>query len=105
MNIDLTRRDFAVDAVDHAHAMIELTKRQPKQTEMVNQILATIEDVYELSFQDNSFDLTISLGVLQWLHNLNKALPEILSFETYLIRCPEYSADERGSQFPVGSRI
>lgn len=77
MAIALAQRGFTVEAVDHAPAMIELTRRQAKQTGMDNRIHAAIEDVHELTFEDQSFDLIVALGVVNWLHDLRKALSEI----------------------------
>jgi ubiquinone/menaquinone biosynthesis C-methylase UbiE len=77
MAIALARRGFTVDAVDHSSAMIELTKRHAKENGMENRIHAAIKDVHELTFNDQSFDLIIALGVVGWLQNLKKALIEI----------------------------
>jgi SAM-dependent methyltransferase len=57
--------------------MIELTRRNTRQAGMANQIRATIEDVHELTFEDQTFDLIVALGVINWLHDPRKALVEI----------------------------
>jgi len=75
--IALARSGFAVEAVDHSAAMVELTRRHARETGMDNRIHAAIEDVHELSFEDESFDLIVALGVINWLHDLRKALAEI----------------------------
>jgi len=75
--IALAKRGFTVEAVDHAPAMIELTRRNTRQAGMANQIRATIEDVHELTFEDQTFDLIVALGVINWLHDPRKALVEI----------------------------
>jgi 2-polyprenyl-3-methyl-5-hydroxy-6-metoxy-1,4-benzoquinol methylase len=75
--IALARRGFAVEAVDHAPAMVELTRKHAKETGMDSLIQTAIEDVHQLSFEDESFDLIIALGVINWLHDLKKALAEI----------------------------
>jgi ubiquinone/menaquinone biosynthesis C-methylase UbiE len=77
MAIALVRRGFAVDAVDHSSKMIELTKRHAKENGVENRIHAAIEDVHELTFNNQSFDLIIALGVVGWLYDLKKALIEI----------------------------
>jgi len=77
VSIALARRGFAVDTVDHSSAMIELTKRHAKENGVENRIHVAIEDVHELTFNDQSFDLIIALGVMGWLHDLKKALIEI----------------------------
>jgi ubiquinone/menaquinone biosynthesis C-methylase UbiE len=75
--IALAKRGFTVEAVDHAPEMIELTRRNTRQAGMANQIRATIEDVHELTFEDQTFDLIVALGVINWLHDPRKALVEI----------------------------
>jgi 2-polyprenyl-3-methyl-5-hydroxy-6-metoxy-1,4-benzoquinol methylase len=75
--IALARRGFMVEAVDHAPKMVELTRRNAREKGMDNRIHAAIEDVHELSFEDGSFDLIVALGVINWLHDLKKALNEI----------------------------
>jgi 2-polyprenyl-3-methyl-5-hydroxy-6-metoxy-1,4-benzoquinol methylase len=77
MAIALARRGFAVEAVDHVHAMIELTQTHARQTGTANRIHASIEDIHELTFEDESFDLIVALGVMHWLHDLRKAMLEI----------------------------
>jgi 2-polyprenyl-3-methyl-5-hydroxy-6-metoxy-1,4-benzoquinol methylase len=75
--IALARRGFAVEAVDHAPKMVELVTRHARETGMDNRIHTGIEDVHELSFEDGAFDLIVALGVINWLHDLKKALAEI----------------------------
>ena len=75
--IALARRGFAVEAADHSPAMVELTWRHARDTGMNNRIHTAVEDVHELSFEDESFDLVVALGVINWLHDLRKALTEI----------------------------
>ena len=58
--------------------MIKLTLRHAKQTGTANQIHASIEDVHKLTFEDESFDLIIALGVFHWLYDLRKAIREIV---------------------------
>lgn len=76
MAIALARRGFAVEAVDHSPAMIKLTRSHARQTGMDNRVHATIEDVHGLTFEDESFDLIVAMGVMHWLHDLRKALLE-----------------------------
>ena len=75
--IALAKRGFVVEAVDHAPAMIELTRMHARQVDMDNKIRAAIEDVHQLSYEDKLFDLVVSLGMINWLYDLRKALGEI----------------------------
>jgi ubiquinone/menaquinone biosynthesis C-methylase UbiE len=75
--IALAQRGFRVDAVDHAPSMVQLTRRHARETGMDRLIHTAIGDVHELSFEDESFELIVALGVINWLHDLKKALAEI----------------------------
>jgi ubiquinone/menaquinone biosynthesis C-methylase UbiE len=75
--IALAQRGFAVQAVDHAPEMIELARRHVKQAGFDDRVHTSIEDAHKLSFEDESFDLVVSLGVINWLYDLKKALAEI----------------------------
>jgi ubiquinone/menaquinone biosynthesis C-methylase UbiE len=75
--IALARRGFTVEAVDHSPSMAELTRRHARETGMQNRIHTKIEDAHALSFEDESFDLIVALGVINWLYDLKKALTEI----------------------------
>jgi ubiquinone/menaquinone biosynthesis C-methylase UbiE len=57
--------------------MIELTKKRAKENGLENRIHVAIEDVNELKFDDQSFDLIVALGVMGWLPDLKKALIKI----------------------------
>lgn len=73
----LAQRGYTVQAVDHVPAMVELTQRHARQKRVDNRVHATIGDVNELRFDNESFDLVVALGVLSWLQDLRKALVEI----------------------------
>lgn len=73
----LACKGYGVDAVDHSSTMVEMTKRYAKQNGVESRVRVAIEDVHELKFNDQSYDLIIALGVVGWLHDLKKALNEI----------------------------
>lgn len=75
--IALAQRGYTVQAVDHAPTMIELTQKHAREKGVDNRIHAAIEDIHELTFENQSFDLVVALGVVIWLHDLRKALVEI----------------------------
>jgi ubiquinone/menaquinone biosynthesis C-methylase UbiE len=77
MAIALAQRGFVVQAVDHAPEMIELARRHVKHAGLDDRVHTSIEDAHKLSFEDESFDLVVSLGVINWLYDLRKALVEI----------------------------
>jgi 2-polyprenyl-3-methyl-5-hydroxy-6-metoxy-1,4-benzoquinol methylase len=77
MTAALAKRGFFVEAIDHAQAMVDLTVEHAKQTGIVNQVNACTGDIHELSYESQSFDLIIALGVVPWLHDFKKALKEV----------------------------
>ena len=77
MTTALAKRGFVVEAIDHAQAMIDLTLEHARQTGVENRINACTGDIHELSYEDQSFDLIVALGVIPWLHDYQKALAEI----------------------------
>jgi 2-polyprenyl-3-methyl-5-hydroxy-6-metoxy-1,4-benzoquinol methylase len=77
MTAALVKRGFFVEAIDHAQAMVDLTIEHARQTGLVNQINACTGDIHELSYENQTFDLIIALGVIPWLHDFQKALTEI----------------------------
>jgi ubiquinone/menaquinone biosynthesis C-methylase UbiE len=78
MTAALAKRGFVIEAIDHAQAMVDLTLEHARQTGIVNRISACTGDIHELSYEDQTFDLIIALGVIPWLHDFQKALTEII---------------------------
>jgi ubiquinone/menaquinone biosynthesis C-methylase UbiE len=74
----LAKRGFVIEAIDHAQAMVDLTKEHLKQKGVVNRISVCTGDIHDLSYEDQTFDLIIALGVVPWLHDFRKALTEII---------------------------
>jgi ubiquinone/menaquinone biosynthesis C-methylase UbiE len=77
LTIALAKRGFAVEAMDHAQSMIDLTLEHAKRMGIDNRINACTGDIHELSYRDQSFDLIVALGVIPWLHDFQKALAQI----------------------------
>ena len=40
-------------------------------------VFASVEDAHEFTFEDNTFDLVVAIGVIHWLHNVKQVLKEI----------------------------
>jgi ubiquinone/menaquinone biosynthesis C-methylase UbiE len=78
MTAALAKRGFVIEAIDHAQAMVDLTLEHARQKGIVNQISACTGDIHELSYESQSFDLIVALGVVPWLHDFKKALTEII---------------------------
>ena len=77
MTAALVKRGFLVEGIDHAQAMVDLTLENARQKGIANRINVCTGDVHELSYEDQTFDLIIALGVIPWLHDFKKALTEI----------------------------
>ena len=77
MTAALAKRGFLVEAIDHSQSMVDLTIEHAKQTGIANQINVRTGDIHELSYENQTFDLIIALGVIPWLHDFQKGLAEI----------------------------
>jgi ubiquinone/menaquinone biosynthesis C-methylase UbiE len=77
VSVALAKKGFTVDALDCAPSMIKATCKHAKLIGVDNRIQATIGDVHNLAFRDQSFGLVVALGVTPWLHNLKRGLLEI----------------------------
>jgi len=78
MTLALAKRGFLVEAIDHSQVMVDLTVQIVKQNRLEKSINVHAGDIHELSYENESFDLVIALGVVPWLRDVNKALHEIL---------------------------
>lgn len=74
--LTLADRGFQVDAIDHAPAMVEMARLQVKRPSMEHRVQVDVGDAHDLSYPDGTFDLIVGLGVVVWLHDLNKGLAE-----------------------------
>ena len=77
MTVALAKRGFLVEAIDHSQSMVDLTAKEVKREGFDKQVMASVGDAHELSYNDESFDLVVALGVLPWLHDNQRALKEI----------------------------
>jgi ubiquinone/menaquinone biosynthesis C-methylase UbiE len=78
MTAALAKRGFTIEAIDHAQGMVDLTLEHARQKGILSQISACTGDIHELSYETQTFDLIIALGVIPWLHDFRKALTEII---------------------------
>jgi SAM-dependent methyltransferase len=75
MAADLAERGLTTYGVDASPAMIELTKECAAARDLV--VHASVGDVYGLPYPDDTFDLSIAVGVLPWLREPDRALSEL----------------------------
>ena len=77
MTASLAKRGFVIEAIDHAQSMVDLTVEHARQRGILSQISACTGDIHELSYEDQTFDLIVALGVVPWLHDYKQALTEV----------------------------
>ena len=75
--VALARRGHRVEAVDAAPAMIDLTRRSAASAGLQDRITASIGDIDQMAFPDNTFDLVLTIGVTPWLSSLTTAVQEV----------------------------
>jgi ubiquinone/menaquinone biosynthesis C-methylase UbiE len=75
--LELARRFRRVDAVDTAPWMIELTSRRVAAAGLDGAVRVRRGDVYELPYQEGSFDLVLGLGLMPWLQSPAAGLAEL----------------------------
>lgn len=75
--IALAQRALRVQAIDSTEAMVELTRLHSEGCGVGELLSVEVGDVYALSFEDNSFDLVVALGVIPWLAHPELAIMEM----------------------------
>jgi ubiquinone/menaquinone biosynthesis C-methylase UbiE len=77
-SVTLARWGYRVHAVDHAPAMVELTRQTVEQAGLTNVVTPALADICCLrQFEDNRFGLVLALGVIGWLESPEQALREM----------------------------
>jgi predicted ATP-grasp superfamily ATP-dependent carboligase/ubiquinone/menaquinone biosynthesis C-methylase UbiE len=74
--VAIAERGYRVHALDAAPQMIELTTRAARAAG-VRRLTTSVGDVHALGLGDGRFDLVIALGVLPWLHGVERGLGEM----------------------------
>lgn len=77
MSVDLARRGFHVDAVDTSQAMVDLTRETAVQAGCDHSVAVAQGDACALSFDDDTFDLAVAIGVISWLDRPDLAVREM----------------------------
>lgn len=98
-SVALAERGLAVTATDNSPAMVELASKLAQDRELVGIIHASVVDVHNLPFEDNSFSIAVALGVLPWLHSPEQALLEIVR----VLRPRGIHAGQRGQPVSAAS--
>jgi 2-polyprenyl-3-methyl-5-hydroxy-6-metoxy-1,4-benzoquinol methylase len=77
MAIALAQRGFQVHAIDSAEAMVEQACQHAVEAGVADRLSMDIGDVHSLSFEDESFDLVLAIGVIPWLERAEPAMQEM----------------------------
>jgi ubiquinone/menaquinone biosynthesis C-methylase UbiE len=75
--VALAGRGLAVQAVDSAPAMLELTRQLAARSGVEDRLGVALGDVQHLDFAASQFSLVVALGVLPWIDSPGAALLEI----------------------------
>lgn len=75
--IELAERGLRVEATDAVQAMVEVARRQAVAASVSDAVHVAQADAHELSFDADSFDLVIAMGVIPWLESPSTALREM----------------------------
>ena len=77
MAIALAQRGFRVHAIDSVETMIEQARRQAAEAGVGERLCLEVGDVYNLAFEEESFDLVLAIGVIPWLEQPELAMQEM----------------------------
>lgn len=77
MAVELAQRGLCVQAVDSVETMVRQARQQAAKAGVVNLLSIEVGDAHALPFDDESFDLVFTVGVIPWLTNPKVALREI----------------------------
>ena len=77
LSVELAKRGLRVYAIDSAETMVELTRQHAEESGVTELLSVGIGDVYDLGFEDGSFDLVVALGVIPWLERPELAIREM----------------------------
>ena len=76
--VKLAQLGYTVEAVDLSAKMIDLTRHRIAEARVSEQVSLCVGNVYTLQFVDNTFDLVLEIGMLEWLQSPRKAIEELV---------------------------
>jgi 2-polyprenyl-3-methyl-5-hydroxy-6-metoxy-1,4-benzoquinol methylase len=77
MSLALAQRGFRVYAIDSVETMVEQARKLACESECAGMLTVDVDDVYALTFEDESFDLVIAIGVIPWLDRVDLAMRQM----------------------------
>jgi len=75
--VALARSGYKVAAIDSARAMVESARQHALRAGVGSRLGIELGDVNSLEFDDGSFNLALSIGVLPWLASIERPLAEM----------------------------
>src|SRR5260370_20030886 len=77
MSVALAQCGFHVHAIDAAEAMVEQARQHAAESGTADLLHVDRGNVCALTFEDDSFDLVVALGVIPWLEQPELAIREM----------------------------
>ena len=74
---ELIQKGYAVTGIDVSEEMLARAREKMRQKNLLTQCHFVLGDIENLDFPDDSFDLILCVGVLEYLNNDSQALKEI----------------------------
>lgn len=74
---DMLYMGFDVTAADISSAMLTATKKTVENVPRKDSLVTSVQDIENLSFPNDHFDVIVCLGVIEYTHDDKKALAEI----------------------------
>jgi ubiquinone/menaquinone biosynthesis C-methylase UbiE len=75
--VALAQRGYLVQAVDSVPGMLDSTRQLVVQAGLRSSVSIGLGDAHKLAFEDRTFSLVLSIGVMPYLHSPAKALREM----------------------------
>lgn len=77
LSIALAQRGFHVEAIDSVEGMVETARQHAQEAQVAKHLAIGTGDVNALTFEKQTFDLVVALGVIPWIEKPEAALREI----------------------------
>lgn len=104
--IELSKNVKRIYATDLSQKMIETSKKKIKKNQ-INNIITQRQDIYDIKFDDNTFDVAIAANIIHLLDKRQKAMDELKRVvkKDGLIIMPTYTVEEKSTLEKIKLRI
>ena len=86
-SIRLARRGNIVSAADYSEAILDQARANVSRNQLSEQITIDREDILNLSFPDNRFDLVLCWGVLMHIPDAERAISQLIRVQARRVHC------------------